>query len=183
MVGPTVSAINAQTPAQGPTNTGAQYTPIQPGERYQARYEPLQASQPTQQFQIPSLEQMGQFEQQLNQFQQPSNLAGLQDVFAQMMAGNMRMPQQAQRGLVDPIYQSQALKYRPDTSGLAADLSRVSPSVAEQQRRQAIEDAKIAAEKAAEDDGEEELDMSVPPAQALGMGHFWGVEERKLLRQ
>jgi len=50
-----------------------------------------------------------------------------------------------------PTYQSQALNYRPDMTNAQQNLSRVTPSVAEMNRRQAIEDARIAAEKAAWD--------------------------------
>lgn len=66
-----------------------------------------------------------------------------------MMAGNIGMQQPMQRGLVNPNYQSQALNYRPNMTGAMQSLNRVVPSVAEQQRLQAIEDARIAAEAAA----------------------------------
>ena len=46
-----------------------------------------------------------------------------------------------------PTYQSPALNYRPDMTNAQQNLSRVSPSVAEINRRQAIEDARIAAEQ------------------------------------
>jgi hypothetical protein len=41
--------------------------------------------------------------------------------------------------------------YKPNMSGITDNLKRVAPSVQEQQRLQAIEDARIAAEKAAWD--------------------------------
>jgi len=127
---------------KGPALANVKYSPPPQGERYKASYQPMQAQQPTQQFQIPSLEQLGQF-------QQPNGLAGLQAAFAQMMAGNIGMQQPMQRGLVNPNYQSQALNYRPNMTGAMQSLNRVVPSVAEQQRLQAIEDARIAAEAAA----------------------------------
>jgi len=48
-----------------------------------------------------------------------------------------------------PMYRVPALAYRPDMQSSQEVLRRVAPSVAEQQRRQAIEDARRAAEEAA----------------------------------
>ena len=48
-----------------------------------------------------------------------------------------------------PMYRVPALAYRPDMQSSQEVLQRVAPSVAEQQRRQAIEDARRAAEEAA----------------------------------
>ena len=51
-----------------------------------------------------------------------------------------------------PLYRSSALNYRPDMARAQQNLSSVSPSVAEQQRLQAIEDARIAAEQPPQQD-------------------------------
>lgn len=48
-----------------------------------------------------------------------------------------------------PMYRVPALAYRPNPQSSQEVLQRVAPSVAEQQRRQAIEDARRAAEEAA----------------------------------
>jgi hypothetical protein len=47
-------------------------------------------------------------------------------------------------------YSAPALNYRPDMASIQANLQRVVPSVAEQQRLQAIEDARKAAEEQAQ---------------------------------
>ena len=137
MIGPTISAVNAQAPAQQATNTGAAYTPIKQGPVYQPdyrRYQPqIKSTQP--------------------QYQQmPDYQSGLQSAMMQLMQQYSRpmMREPIQQGLAP--YRSPALNYRPDMASITANLNRVAPSVAEQQRLQAIEDARIAAEKAAQEE-------------------------------
>jgi hypothetical protein len=145
IIGPTISAVNAQAPAQQATNTGAAYTPIKQGPVYQPDYQRYQP-------QIKSAQPQYQ--------QMPDYQSGLQSAMMQLMQQYSRpaMREPIQQGLTP--YRSPALNYRPDMSGITANLSRVAPSVAEQQRLQAIEDARIAAEKAA---AEEKSSENVMP--------------------
>lgn len=70
---------------------------------------------------------------------QPSPyLAGLQNLYSMFNAPRQYAPM--------PQYRSPALNYRPDMAGAQENLRRVAPSVMEQQRLQAIEDARMAAE-------------------------------------
>jgi hypothetical protein len=69
---------------------------------------------------------------------------------SQMMTGYQTPFQMMQRAPM-PQYRSSALNYRPDMTNARQNLSRVVPSVAEQQRLQAIEDARIAAEQPPQD--------------------------------
>ena len=79
----------------------------------------------------------------------PQNFQGLQGLMSQIMA-RYQNPQQMMRRAPMPQYRSSALNFRPNMMNAQQSLSRVAPSVAEQQRRQAIEDARIAAEQAAQ---------------------------------
>jgi hypothetical protein len=140
MVGPAVSAINAQTPAQGSTNTGASYTPIKQGPVYQPDYSKYQQQVSLAQ---PQYQQLFQ--------QMPDYQSGLQAAMEQMMQQYNRpmMREPIQQGLTP--YRSDALNYRPDTSGITSNLNRVAPSVAEQQRLAAEQAAREKAEKDAYD--------------------------------
>jgi hypothetical protein len=80
----------------------------------------------------------------------PQNFQGLQGLLSQMMA-RYQNPQQMMRRAPMPQYRSSALNYRPNMTNAQQNLSRVAPSVAEQQRLQAIEDARIAAEQPPQD--------------------------------
>jgi hypothetical protein len=121
-------AIESQTPAQG----GAQYTPAQTRNTYQPAFSSQQSAQPA--------------PQGLPQQMAPQAPQGLQGLMAQMMS-RYQNPYQMQMRASMPQYQNPALSYRPDMAGPQQNLSRVAPSVAEQQRLQAIEDARIAAEQ------------------------------------
>jgi hypothetical protein len=80
----------------------------------------------------------------------PQNFQGLQGLMSQIMA-RYRNPYQMMQRAPMPQYRSSALNYRPNMTNAQQSLSRVAPSVAEQQRRQAIEDARIAAEQPPQD--------------------------------
>ena len=136
MFGPAASAINAQTPAQGATDTGAQYTPIQQGPVYRPYYPQYQP-------------QAREAQPQLQQI--PNYQSGLQAAMMQMMQQYSRpmMRPQMQQGL-EP-YNSPALNYRPNMSGITANLNRVAPSVELQQRLAAEQAAREKAEKDAYD--------------------------------
>ena len=122
--------VQPQTQPQTPASNGAAYAPIKQGPVYQPQY---QAYQP--QANAPQMQQM------------PNYQSGLQAAMMQMMQQYNRPMMRApmQQGLQP----SSALTYRPDMTGVTANLKRVVPSVQEQQRLQAIEDARIAAQDAA----------------------------------
>jgi len=89
------------------------------------------------------------FVQQMTAGKQTSPLQqmGLEAIMSNFM--NMAQPQGAQpvqRGLM-PTYQSSALQYKPDYAAIQHNLTRVQPSVQEQQRLAAIEEARIRAEQ------------------------------------
>jgi hypothetical protein len=97
-------------------------------------------------------QQLSPFAQQMMQRSMAPNpmvqeAMGLQAALAQMGA---QFNQPMMRSQFMPTYQNPALSYRPDLTSVQQNLSRVVPSVAEQQRLQAIEDARIAAEQAAQ---------------------------------
>lgn len=131
-IGPAVASAvtqaNAETNSQNSMAGGANYIPIQQVPAYIPQYQQYQSFQP---------------QQQMANYQ-----SGLQAAMAQMMQQYNRpmMREPVQQGLSP--YISPALNYKPDMSGIAANLKRVAPSVAEQQRLQAIEDAKRAEEDA-----------------------------------
>jgi hypothetical protein len=120
-----LSSMQGQTPSQG----GAEYTPAQTRPTYTPAFSSQQTPQATPQ----------------TAPQQP--VQGLQGLMSQMMA-RYQNPYQMQMRAPMPQYRNPALNYRPDMTMAQQSLSRVSPSVAEQQRVQAIEDARIAAEEA-----------------------------------
>ena len=136
-----MAALGNQGPAQG----GAQYTEAPT----RATYQPAFSSQQTAPQAMPQQMQqrsMSPLVQQQRMQQAPQNLQGLQGLLAQMMNGYQSPFQMMQRAPM-PQYRSLALDYRPDMTNARQNLSRVAPSVAEQQRLQAIEDARIAAEQ------------------------------------
>jgi hypothetical protein len=130
------SLVNTGTRMGGkaPTITpqGAEYTPIKQGPVYQPQY---QAYQP---------QPMAAQPQQMPNYQ-----SGLQAAMMQMMQQYSRPMMRApmQQGLMP--YNSPALNYRPNMSNVTANLNRVAPSVAEQQRLAAEEAARQAAIDAA----------------------------------
>lgn len=126
-MGPAMGAIN-QTGSQGPNTNGAAYTPVQQGPAYQPQYQ--------QQSYQPQYQQM------------PSYQGGLQAAMMQMMQQYNRPMMRApiQQGLAP--YNSPASSYRPDMSGINANLNRVAPSVPVQQKQAA--EAKAAAKATAE---------------------------------
>jgi hypothetical protein len=126
-MGGAVGNFGNQSSAQG----GAGYTPAQTSSPYQSAFSSKQTAQPPAQ---------GMSQQMAPQ--------GLQGLMSQIMA-RYQNPYQMQMGAPMPQYKSSALNYRPNMSGVQQNLGRVAPSVAEQQRLQAIEDARIAAEQAA----------------------------------
>jgi len=129
-LGPVASVAGPQGQAAPTPSAGAAYTPVQQGPVYQPQYQAYQpqarAAQPQQQM--------------------PNYQSGLQAAMQHMMQQYSRPAMRApmQQGIAP----SSALAYRPPTVN---NLKNVAPSVQEQQRLQAIEDARIAAEKAAWD--------------------------------
>jgi len=135
MSGGTVSAVANQNsmPAYGSLAKGpASYTPANSNGIYKSSYSaPQQAPQ----------QSLGQNVQEM----------GL-DVLYQNMMQQMGQFQQQQPALQQmPAYRSPALNYRPNIQAVQANLKNVAPSVQEQQRLQAIEDARIRAEQEAWD--------------------------------
>jgi hypothetical protein len=143
--GSPITKVLASTQGQAPAQGVPQYTPAQT----RATYNPAFSSQQTAQPVIQGLPQ--QMAPQAPQVSQ--NAQGLQGLMSQMMSqyqNPRQMQQRAPMPMNMPQYRSSALSYRPNTAGAQQNLSRVVPSVAEQQRVQAIEDARIAAEQAAQ---------------------------------
>jgi hypothetical protein len=128
VIGPAVSAVNAQASTQGATNTGAAYAPIKQGPVYQPQY---QAYQP--QANAPQMQQM------------PNYQSGLQAAMMQLMQQYNRPMMRApmQQGLQP----SSALAYRPNMP--TDNLRRVAPSVELQQKQAAEAAARQAAIDAA----------------------------------
>ena len=127
-VGNFSSGFGDQQQGQG----GAGYTPAQTNSPYQSAFSSKQTAQPSAQ---------GMSQQMAPQ--------GLQGLMSQIMA-RYQNPYQMQMGAPMPQYKSSALNYRPNMSGAQQNLGRVAPSVAEQQRLQAIEDARLQAEQDAQ---------------------------------
>jgi hypothetical protein len=138
-----INAANSQGESIGPTP--GYVSPSQLGQQ-NTGYQPTTETAP----QVsPFVQQMMMQRQmpQFNPYQQP--IMGLPALLMQLqMQGRLNQPMMRSPM---PIYQNPALAYRPDMSSITANLNRVVPSVAEQQRLQAIEDARIAAEKAEEE--------------------------------
>ena len=131
MLGPMIEGDQGAESARGEL----QYTPAQT----RATYQPAFSSQQTAQA-------MPQASPRQMMPQAPQSLQGLQGLMSQMMSRYQSPYQMMQRAPM-PQYRSSALDYRPDMTNARQNLSRVAPSVAEQQRLQAIEDARIAAEQ------------------------------------
>jgi len=122
--------------------TGAQYTPTQQGARYTPQYQQYQAPMqqaPTQQAPM-QLQGMGLNDLLTNMMQQYSR--------PMMRAPMQQMPTQ-QMPVQQGIAPYSGLNYRPNMSGITANLNRVAPSVELQQRLAAEAEAKRAAEEAA----------------------------------
>ena len=120
-------------PAYGSLAKGpASYTPANTNGVYKSSYEtPQQAPQ-----------------QSLGQNVQAMGLDVLYQNMMQQMGQFQQAPAMQQQM---PAYRAQALDYRPDMQAIQANLKNVAPSVQEQQRIQAIEDARIRAEQEAWD--------------------------------
>jgi CxxC motif-containing protein (DUF1111 family) len=143
MLGPAMAKFGNQTPSQGV----AQYTPAQTRATYNPAFSSQQTAQAAPQPAIQGLPQQ-------MRPQAPQNTQGLQGLMSQMMSryqNPSQMQQRAPMPMTMPQYRNTALSYRPDMANAQQNLSRVAPSVAEQQRLQAIEDARIAAEQPPQD--------------------------------
>ena len=145
-MGQAMQGFNAQGQAQTPSG-GAAYTPVQQGPAYQAQY---------QQYQPQARMAQPQYQQQSYQpqYQQaPNYQGGLQAAMMQMMQQYNRPIMRApmQQGLAP--YNNPASSYRPDMSGINANLNRVAPSVPIQQKQAA--EAKAAAKTKADADAAE----------------------------
>jgi hypothetical protein len=109
--------------------------------RYTPTYAPMQQNSqqaPQQTVQNMGLEAL--YQSMANQFAPISQQQNPMDQFYQ---GPM------QQGRQMPTYQNEALNYKPNMSGITANLKRVAPSVQEQQRLAAEAEAKRLAEEAA----------------------------------
>jgi hypothetical protein len=125
ILGPQGQAAPTPTPS-----AGAAYTPVQQGPVYRPQY---QAYQPQARAAQPQ--------------QMPNYQSGLQAAMMQMMQQYSRPMMRApmQQGLQP----SSALTYRPNMSGVSANLNRVAPSVELQQKQAAEAAARQAAIDAA----------------------------------
>ena len=119
---------------QGPQ--GAQFTPLEANP-----YAP----------QLPSSQNLNPYSQPsaLNQQMAAQRSEMRMDPYAQGLQNLYSMFNTPRPMLPMPQYTVPGLSYRPNMQGSQEVLRRVAPSVAEQQRRQAIEDARRAAEEAA----------------------------------
>mgnify|MGYP007049615355 CR=1 FL=1 len=136
--------IGGQAPSQG--QGGADYSAPAPMTPYRSAFGSQQSPITSQQL-TPFAQQMMQRSMAPNPMVQEA--MGLQAALAQMGA-QFNQPMMRSQFMSMPTYQNPALSYRPDIASVQQNLSRVVPSVAEQQRLQAIEDARIAAEQAAQ---------------------------------
>jgi hypothetical protein len=152
--------LGAAISKAGATNNQAQsgmpaygYKTVSPtANRYTPTYAPMQQSSmqqssmqqsPMQQTPQQNLQNMGLealYQSMASQFAPISQQQNPMDQFYQ---GPM------QQGRQMPTYQSQALNYRPNMSGITSNLNRVAPSVVLQQRQAAEAEAKRLAEEAA----------------------------------
>jgi hypothetical protein len=135
-----IDAANSQGKSIGPTP--GYISPSQLGQQ-NTGYQPTTETAP----QVSPFVQQMMMQRQMPQFNPyQQSIMGLPALLMQLqMQGRLNQPMMRSPM---PIYQNPALAYRPNMSGITANLNRVQPSVAEQQRLQAIEDARIAAEKA-----------------------------------
>ena len=140
MLGPAMADLQSQQ-GQG----GANYSAPAPMTPYQSAFRSQQNSITPQQL-TPFAQQMMQRSMAPSPMVQEA--MGLQAALAQMGA-QFNQPMMRSQFMPMPTYQNPALSYRPDMTSAQQSLSRVVPSVAEQQRLQAIEDARIAAEQEA----------------------------------
>ena len=133
---------------QSSAQNGAEYTQAPTRTTYQPAFS-SQQNAPQAMPQQMQQRSMSPLVQQQRMQQAPQNFQGLQGLMSQIMS-RYQNPYQMQMRAPMPQYRSSALNYRPDMTSAQQSLSRVAPSVAEQQRLQAIEDARIAAEQAAQ---------------------------------
>jgi hypothetical protein len=131
--------MGEQSGGQTGPSGGAAYTPVQ-ANTYSPTFSSDQKGQ-TQTGLSPLVQQMQQQNSQMSPFQ----AMGLGVLANSLFSQTSQTPMQ--RGL--PTYNSPALSYRPDMSGITANLKRVAPSVQEQQRLAAEAEAKRLAEEAA----------------------------------
>jgi large subunit ribosomal protein L52 len=107
----------------------------------QQQFNPFQQQQMMRQqqfnpFQQQQMMRQQPFQQQQMMRQQPfqqQQMGGLQAALMQLL-GQYNQPMQRQQFMPMPQYQNQALQYRPDMTQAQESLSRVAPSVQEQQR-------------------------------------------------
>jgi hypothetical protein len=126
----------------------AQPTPEVPTQEMQRQMQQQQrAMSPLMQQQMMRQQQFNPFQQQQMMRQQPfqqqqmmrqqpfqqQQMGGLQAALMQLL-GQYNQPMQRQQFMPMPQYQNQALQYRPDMTQAQESLSRVAPSVQEQQR-------------------------------------------------
>ena len=117
-------------------NTGAQFTPLEANP-----YAPqLPSSQNLNPYSQPSALNQ-QMARQRSEMRMDPYAQGLQNLYSMFNTPRSMLPM--------PQYRVPGLGYRPDIAGAQQNLRRVAPSVAEQRRVQAIEDARRAAEEAA----------------------------------
>jgi hypothetical protein len=145
MFGALSKAVPTNNQAQSGMPAYGSQTVRPTANRYTPTYAPMQqtsqqASQQTPQQNVQNMGLEALYQSMANQFAPISQQQNPMDQFYQ---GPM------QQGRQMPTYQSEALNYRPDMSGITANLKRVAPSVQEQQRLAAEAEAKRLAEEAA----------------------------------
>ncbi len=136
--GPMISAMAQVEAAKaaGARGNGAQFTPLASNP-----YAPqLSSAQTLDPYSRPSALNQ-QMAAQRSEMRMDPYAQGLQNLYSMFNAPRQMMPM--------PQYTVPGLSYRPNMQSGQEVLRRVAPSVAEQQRRQAIEDARRAAEEAA----------------------------------
>ncbi len=123
---------SADSQAQSSMPTYGSQTADSSANRYTATYAPMQQA-PQQAVQDMGLQAI--YQSIANQFAPISQQFNSMDQFYQQPAQQQAMP----------AYQNPALNYRPDTSGITANLNRVAPNVKLQQQQAAEEAARAAA--------------------------------------
>lgn len=139
--GAPMAAVISQMRGQSQGPQGAQFTPLESNP-----YAPqLPSSQNLNPYSQPSALNQ-QMARQRSEMRMDPYAQGLQNLYS--MFSTQRQP------LPMPQYTVPGLNFRPNMRGSQEVLRRVAPSVAEQRRLQAIEDARRAAEEAAAQGGD-----------------------------
>jgi len=134
--GAPMAAVISQMRGQSQGQQGAEYTPVE-SNPYSPQLSSRQVANPYSQPSALNQQMLARrSEAQFDPYAQ-----GLQNLYSMFSMQRQPFPM--------PQYTVPGLSYRPNTQGSQEVLRRVAPSVAEQRRVQAIEDARRAAEEAA----------------------------------